>query len=381
MGVGVRRALLGARPGAPAGADPDVVLVEAADVATGRHSARHSAGVRRAHQLRPTPGEVGQRLGRGARCRRPGRRRRPARGPRRRWPSGGRRRRARARRATVVAGSPGRRAARRRPRPSAVSSVVSAASRSVSWPRMCASPDSRDGRVGQRGERRDDGGQLGHVSPGRRRRRGPPGAGAGTRERQRAVGALDLRAHPGQQVQAARRPAGWWCAGQSGTVTAPPVTSAAARNGAALDRSGSTSTSRPRTGPGATCQTSRDGVSTSTPAAAQDVDGHLEVRQRGHRARPVVHQLDALVEPRPRSAAARRRTATTPEASSRTLPPATAPLPRTENGSRPPGASTVDAERRAARRARSPSAARARAHRRRSARRRAPARPPAARSA
>ena len=54
--------------------------------------------------------------------------------------------------------------------------------------------------------------------------------------------------------------------GQSRTVTRPPVTSAAARNGAALERSGSTTTSRAAIGPGATRQP-RSVAVTSTPCS------------------------------------------------------------------------------------------------------------------
>jgi hypothetical protein len=54
--------------------------------------------------------------------------------------------------------------------------------------------------------------------------------------------------------------------GQPGTVTVPPVTRAAARKGAALDRSGSTTQSRPAIGPGSTRQTSGSVSSTATPA-------------------------------------------------------------------------------------------------------------------
>ena len=55
-------------------------------------------------------------------------------------------------------------------------------------------------------------------------------------------------------------------AGQPATVTSPPVTAAAARNTAALDRSGSTAQSRGATRPGATRQVSASASSTSTPA-------------------------------------------------------------------------------------------------------------------
>jgi hypothetical protein len=55
--------------------------------------------------------------------------------------------------------------------------------------------------------------------------------------------------------------------GQPGTRTVPPVTSAAARNGAALDRSGSTTCVPPAIGPGATRQVLVPTPSASTPDA------------------------------------------------------------------------------------------------------------------
>ena len=65
---------------------------------------------------------------------------------------------------------------------------------------------------------------------------------------------------------ARNRSPGWSVTvGQSGTVTWPPVTTAAIRNGAALDRSGSIVTSRAATGPGATIQIPAVESSTSTP--------------------------------------------------------------------------------------------------------------------
>ncbi|GMA88541.1 hypothetical protein GCM10025868_37910 [Angustibacter aerolatus] len=53
--------------------------------------------------------------------------------------------------------------------------------------------------------------------------------------------------------------------GQPGTRTVPPVTAAAARKGAAFDRSGSTSRSSGRTGPGSTRQVLAVPSSTTTP--------------------------------------------------------------------------------------------------------------------
>ena len=55
--------------------------------------------------------------------------------------------------------------------------------------------------------------------------------------------------------------------GQPCRVTSPPVTSAAAKNGAAPERSGSISQPRPVSGPGSTAQTSGVLSSTAAPAA------------------------------------------------------------------------------------------------------------------
>lgn len=55
--------------------------------------------------------------------------------------------------------------------------------------------------------------------------------------------------------------------GQPVTRTVPPATSAAARNGAAFDRSGSTCTSRAAIGPGSTRQIAGRESSTTTPTS------------------------------------------------------------------------------------------------------------------
>ena len=66
----------------------------------------------------------------------------------------------------------------------------------------------------------------------------------------------DLAAHRGAAARAAGRPGWALLRGQPGRVTAPPVTSAAAKNGAAPERSGSMSQPRPASRPGSTAQTS-----------------------------------------------------------------------------------------------------------------------------
>ena len=69
--------------------------------------------------------------------------------------------------------------------------------------------------------------------------------------------------------------------GQCGTVTAPPVTAAAARNGAALDRSGSIVSSCGAIGPG--CDPPAVGLVVLDPDVplAEHADGHLDVRPGG----------------------------------------------------------------------------------------------------
>ena len=73
--------------------------------------------------------------------------------------------------------------------------------------------------------------------------------------------------------------------GQPVTRTCPPVTIAAARNGTALDRSGSMIQWRAAIGPGSTRQRLVVASSTATPASPQHRDRHRDVRCRGHRRR------------------------------------------------------------------------------------------------
>ena len=88
-------------------------------------------------------------------------------------------------------------------------------------------------------------------------------------------------------------------AGQSGIVTRPPVTSAAARNGAALERSGSTVRSRPSSGPGRPATRGSppvSGSSTWAPTVAQHGDGHPDVRHARAAGAPVWRTSTPLVE-------------------------------------------------------------------------------------
>ena len=72
-------------------------------------------------------------------------------------------------------------------------------------------------------------------------------------------------------------------AGQPATRTLPPLTTAAARNGTALDRSGSMIQCRAAIGPGETRQRLAWVSSTSTPASRKHRHRHRDVRRRRHR--------------------------------------------------------------------------------------------------
>ena len=250
-----------------------------------------------------------------------------------------------------------------------LSSVASAASRSVSWPRMCAMPRRCDGPSASA----HSAATTGVSSPTSCRSASSPCERAGAGDGQPVV----VERRPCAPIRASRSrsasPAWVVAAASRGTVTAPAGDQRpAARNGAALDRSGSISVvDGARSGPGATRQRFGLGVVDLDAVLAQHRDGHLDVRQRRHRLAVVAH-VDALVE-------ARRRPAAAPETNwlerrrvdGRPCPPRHARRrPRTVNGSAPrPSSSTATpsvAQRRAAPR-RSAGCARAGRRRRRPA--------------
>ena len=110
------------------------------------------------------------------------------------------------------------------------------------------------------------------------------GAGHG----QRVVHAGDVRPELGQH--APDRVAGLMglALASSGTVTLPPVIAAAARNGAALDRSGSMVTSSGAIGPGATRHRPPAVVDLDAPVP-QHRDRHVQVRLGRDRPADVAH--------------------------------------------------------------------------------------------
>ena len=121
--------------------------------------------------------------------------------------------------------------------------------------------------------------------------------------------------------------------GQPGTCTRPPVTSAAARNWAALDRSGSTCTSRALTSLGSTRQVWTSPSSTTTPAS-RSVSTVISMCGRLGTALPSW----CTVTPSSKRAPESSRPETNcedAEASRVTAPPRTDPRPWTVNG-RPP---------------------------------------------
>ncbi len=99
-------------------------------------------------------------------------------------------------------------------------------------------------------------------------------------------------------VSSPRSPSPGWvlAAGQPGTVTVPPVSSAAARNGAALDRSGSITRSRARSTPGWTRHTSAPSSSTLPPDSRTIATDMAMCGSDGSGA-ALVPDLDTLVEP------------------------------------------------------------------------------------
>ena len=190
--------------------------------------------------------------------------------------------------------------------------------------RDAAQPGGGVGQGGERGDRRRD----------LARRRAGPGRPRGSRRcrsrsARRRPGASWRPCAPGSR--GSRPPGCVVLVGQPGTRTVPPATSAAHRNGAALDRSGSTRTSRPAIGPGATRQIVGPGVVDLDAGLAQQRDRHLDVRQARQRP-PGVPQGQALARTARRRAAGRRRTGSTPTRRRRPGRRARDPRPCTVNG-------------------------------------------------
>ena len=186
----------------------------------------------------------------------------------------------------------------------APSSVASAASRSVSWPRMCAMPRRCDGESASA----QSAATAGVSSPTSCRSRSMPGqpsrSGARCRPSSSSVTSRPSR----RGSRAARRRPGWSRAASRRTVTEPPVTTASGEERARRWRGRArSSTSTARTGPGATAQRLASRVVDLDAVLAQHRDRHLDVGERRHRLAVVAH-VDALVVARARRAAAPRRT-------------------------------------------------------------------------
>ena len=133
--------------------------------------------------------------------------------------------------------------------------------------------------------------------------------------------------------------AGWvLTAGQPVTRTLPPLTTAAARNGTALDRSGSMIQCRAAIGPGETRQRLAWVSSTSTPASRSIATVIATCGADGTDS-PVCTMVRPSVNAAPDSSSPDTN-CDEADASISTVPPATDPPPRTENGRPSPSMST-----------------------------------------
>ena len=198
-------------------------------------------------------------------------------------------------------------------------------------------PRHRAGR-GQRGQRRH------RRAPARRRRAGRRRS-PGSRRRPATSRYESVMAHSrSDQLRGSSRMVSAGCTltvGQPAMRTVPPVTAAAARNGTEFDRSGSIGPVPRRDRAGLHPPLVGRGVVDVDAGLAQHRHRHRDVRGRRHR-RPGVHHRQPVGEGGAGQQQARRRTARTPTRRCRTVPPRTAPRPRTENGS--PVPVDVDAE-------------------------------------
>ena len=237
------------------------------------------------------------------------------------------------------------------------SSVVSAASRSVSWPRMCARPVRCEGRSASAASAAIT---VDSSLTSRRFASMPRSSRAAAHGERPARRPRPTRPSPGAGRAARPRP------GSSRPASAGPPPCRRSRGprrgtGAALDRSGSMTRVPPATGPGSTRQTPGSGTDTATPERAQDVHGHVGVRLGRDEVAAGVDDLDALVVARARRAAGRTRTATRRTRRCAPTRRRRRPVPWIVNGIRPrPPSSTRRPRPGAGRRSGSPSGVRAR---------------------
>ena len=133
--------------------------------------------------------------------------------------------------------------------------------------------------------------------------------------------------------------AGWVLTdGQPVTRTLPPLTTAAARNGTALDRSGSMVQCRAAIGPGCTRQRLACASSTSTPAS-RSIDTVIATCGAEGTDSPVCTMVSPSVNAAPDSISPDTN-CDEAEASISTVPPATDPSPCTRNGRPSPSMAT-----------------------------------------
>ncbi len=133
--------------------------------------------------------------------------------------------------------------------------------------------------------------------------------------------------------------AGWMLTvGQPMMRTVPPLTTAAARNGTALDRSGSMTQRLASTRPGATRHRPAAESSTSTPAS-RSIDTVIAMCGADGTAPPVCTTVRPSVNAAPDSSRPDTN-CEDPDASISTVPPRTDPVPRTANGRPSPSTCT-----------------------------------------
>ena len=126
--------------------------------------------------------------------------------------------------------------------------------------------------------------------------------------------------------------------GQSRTVTVPPVTAASARNGAALERSGSMRWSQGLTGPGATAHRFASESSTSTPCS-RSIATVISMCGRDGTGLPSWRTSTPASYRAPASSRAETNCEDA-DASITTVPPGTDPVPRTVKGRPSPSMAT-----------------------------------------
>src|SRR5882757_2441652 len=224
--------------------------------------------------------------------------------------------------------------------PSRLISAVSAASRSVSWPRRWAMPLNLDTDPGSASAAMAATDGASSPTACRSASKPPKLSGPDTSRYE----SVCRTTAPIFSSNAMMTSAGCTLTrGQPGTRTTPPVTIAAARNGTELDRSGSIAQCRAATGPGGTCHRLASVSSTSTPAS-RSIDTVIATCGADGTDSPVWIAVSPSANVAPDSSSPDTN-CDEAEASISTAPPATGPSPCTRNGRPSPSSATPMARR------------------------------------